>query len=318
MMNDNGSTVLAGSTFTGPAASSASATDLFEEIVPLSKQGTSESSLWVQVIVSKVEPRQCGPLVKDLSRLQREEDRERLAHLRRVHRIEEPIAETTNVNDGGPTNGSSPPAKKPKTNEKDNGERNDEHETNTKATKRKRKQKQKGKRGGPITLRILLGFDNDDTRQWLQDHGLIEKYGLDPVSTVVPGRSANTQEELEQWNHSWPTHYFPNQQKKGLDETEIAQMVYGMQQAIADGHQNQFSYGAVMMDPRTSKVVSTSHDEYMAQTCLDSQGRLLKSNPLVSPVLLCIQGVCRLERAAAAKQGMDSPDFQGGQYICTG
>jgi len=91
--------------------------------------------------------------------------------------------------------------------------------------------------------------------------------------------------------------------------------------------------GAIVVDPKTNQVVSSSstercrqqkeHEHHQQQRrehgqTTSTQLFLDDINPLCTPVLLAIQGVSRLERSAAIGRGMDSEEFQKGQYLCTG
>ena len=89
--------------------------------------------------------------------------------------------------------------------------------------------------------------------------------------------------------------------------------------------------GAILLDPSTSKVVARATDERRTQlqlhnsrtTTVDNNTPKLPSiliNPLATSILLAIQGVSRQERqqATALNGGMQSSEFQKGQYLCTG
>ena len=89
--------------------------------------------------------------------------------------------------------------------------------------------------------------------------------------------------------------------------------------------------GAILLDPNTSKVVARATDERNTQlhlhhsraTTVDEKTLKLPSiltNPLATSILLAIQGVSRQERqqATSLNGGMESSEFQSGQYLCTG
>ena len=155
-----------------------------------------------------------------------------------------------------------------------------------------------------MSLEVILGRSKEGLTE------VIEQYKLNPKVTVVPGRSAESQRELEEFNSIWPTVYFQKkteehkEQELALTEGDVQQMRIGMIAALADG--------AVIMNPDSGEVVVKSQDEKI----LHSQAPVL--NPLCTPAILAIQGVCRLERRVAINKGMDSHDFRGGQYLCSG
>jgi hypothetical protein len=75
--------------------------------------------------------------------------------------------------------------------------------------------------------------------------------------------------------------------------------------------------GAVITCPTSGSVVARANDERKMQQS-DTVGMPDVRNPLCTSTLLAIQGVSRAERAAAVGHGMDSGAFQKGQYLCTG
>ena len=198
---------------------------------------------------------------------------------------------------------------------------------------------------------VLVGMDEDETREalssscWLESfasHGANDTNGHPPlelVSQTVPGRPAQSKEELHQFNQLWPTIYFHTQseqhkkQQLHLTEQERQQMVFGMHQAQQDAAAAAAAgnapaaaattIGAVIVSPITGKVVAWAHKELLLQQPQQQRNPDQKdnnnNNPLLqTPVLLCIQGVSRLERETAITRGMDSPVFQKGQYLCNG
>lgn len=213
----------------------------------------------IEVVVASVDPKLCGPLLKELSTYSKDEA---LAHLKRVKRRRQ---------DPSQEGSSSPPKKKAK-----------------------------------VDLEILLGRNEDEFA------GLVKTHNLEPQRKLVPGRKAESKQELEDFNAIWPTIYFHKkteehkEQELKLSGEEIKIMVYGMEQATEDDG------GAVIVNPKSGRVVSRSQDELVHQT------EASRANPLCSAALLAVQGVSRLEREAALGHGMSSEAFQTGQYLCTG
>jgi len=194
------------------------------------------------------------------------------------------------------------------------------------------------------------------------------------VKRQVPGRPPASQTEWEEFNnHCWPTLYFPQRfdefQEKQLELTkdELHCMAWGMQQALADActfnipQDNSTgtttvtaemttnitaAVGAVIVDPKTSQVISQASAERRLQKPWNYSSSSSSSladvpttanhattnnnnhnhttadnnydNPLATSIMLAIQGVSRREREKALQQGMASTEFQSGQYLCTG
>jgi hypothetical protein len=131
---------------------------------------------------------------------------------------------------------------------------------------------------------------------------------------------------------------------------QVDYMQFGMHAALEDLHSKRHASnhdgmrgGAIIMRPPTSVLLSTttgaaaeaanvatkdspcslptiiarSTDEYHKQQQSSSSSSF--HNPLsTSPIVLALQGVSRLERQAAMGDGMNHPNFQKGQYLCTG
>ena len=193
---------------------------LFIEIRPPSKAPPKPDR--IEVLTSTVDPKSCGPLLKDLSKLAIKD--EALSHLKRVKRQQQLKG--------------SPPKKKAK-----------------------------------VDLEVLLGRHENEFSS------LVENYNLQVQRKLVPGRPAESTQELEDFNAIWPTIFFHKnteehkEKELALSETEITQMVRGMELAVADG--------AVIINPESDSVVSRSQNEWLLQ----SQA---SNNPLCTPVLSAI------------------------------
>ncbi|KAL7495277.1 hypothetical protein ACHAWT_003721 [Skeletonema menzelii] len=184
---------------------------------------------------------------------------------------------------------------------------------------------------------------------------ILAKYGLSEQSPnfihqTLPGRPAKNKEERDEWNKStWPTLFFEKkttqfkQEEMSLTLEEIELMKNGMQEALADAMMGNEQWkewkeqiieptsdkeislsisGAVVVDPRTGSIVSRASQERKLQG-MDGDAKIWLSfpdyiNPLSSAPLLAIQGVSRIERQVAVSNGMESDEFRGGQYLCTG
>lgn len=183
---------------------------------------------------------------------------------------------------------------------------------------------------------------------------ILAKYGLSDQSPnfihqALPGRPAKNKKERDEWNKSaWPTLFFEKkttqfkQEEKALALDEIELMKTGMQEALADAMMGNEQWrewreqieatsdtkftssisGAVVVNPQTGSIVSRASQERKLQGT-DSDAKKWLSfpdyiNPLSTAPVLAIQGVSRIERQVAVSNGMESDEFRGGQYLCTG
>jgi hypothetical protein len=186
----------------------------------------------------------------------------------------------------------------------------------------------------------LLSTSDEIRDQW---KNIVSNYNLMVVKRIVPGRSAKSLRELNEWNSRrnefedeldhdpsdgdrvswWPTLFFPEKtqeyilEKLELTEDEIQYMRNGMMEAVDDCRQHLALFssavpGAVIMSPISKSLVSTSSQERMLQTQTTSNLDLLQVNPLCTPILLAIQGVSRKERLSIAETNvtMDHPTGQ--------
>lgn len=167
---------------------------------------------------------------------------------------------------------------------------------------------------------------------------------VDFIYTVlVPAHPAESYEEFQQLDAIWPMSFYPKQtkeyqsQERLLSKPEIEQMKQGMHEALCDALDYQCSYfsiqkkivkdnaqpllsGTIVMSPETGNVIARANIEREMQSCKNSSGQHpLFHNPLSTSIILAIQGVSRLEREKAMSAGgMETEDFQHGQYLCTG
>jgi tRNA(Arg) A34 adenosine deaminase TadA len=301
----------------------------------------------VEAYVAEVEPRSCGPLVKRVSaelKLSTEgEDGARecfvdLSHLKRVKRTITALTAVT-----GSSLSTAP---------RDNNEANvavpstpDQEATKADSSPQKKRQKTTEDK---VCLQVLLGAVSvlDRKVASTEKNGENEnvsdvikrKYALehDIQKISVPGRPPQSELEWKAFQTQWPTTFFFNKSKefrqaeRKLSEQEIAQMRLGMEAAIEDAQltlkttnasQRQTcsnSVGTVIMDPQSGKIVARAAQEIVLQQELINHGGRSNFNPLATSLLYAIQNASRHERKVAVQQGMDSADFQGGQYLCTG
>ena len=317
----------------------------FIEIRAKDDDNTSSRCTSVQVLVlTNVEPRQCGPLVKRLAtelplaghQPKNHQQKLDLSHLKRVR------CTTKQKVDG------------------------DEDDDAPLFEQRKRKRPE-ARTNGMIRLDVLLGAVSALRDKFVRPNGtgsgscsseedllpFLQTYVADASSVkaevaadecitsptpsiqivTVPGRQADSQEEWNAFNATWPMMYFPNKTKEHLlqqlelSSAEVEQMCIGMEAALNDARNNnnnnscnQNYSGVVIMSPESGTVVSSASQERQQQQKSGGTTAMNRiSNPLSTSILLAIQGVSRLEREAAVTAGgMHTESFQQGQYLCTG
>lgn len=254
----------------------------------------------VEVFVSRVEPRYCSAVVREVSKRQRQDqiESDALSHLKRVRRF--------HLND-----------------------------STTTVVEGKQTVHKKQKIPGKLVLEVLLGKVSDhttqETKDWLSK--LENTYSpLEIETRSLPGRPASSRQELAQFNLIWPTVYFHERSEEHqrtqleLSPEQIAYMQRGLREAILDAKKlssvlgvpcpKSHVVGAVIGSPEMDKIVSRASEERQHQA-LDEDTSILDANPLSSSPILAVQGVSRIERAVAQGYGMDSDVFQQGQYLCT-
>jgi len=196
-------------------------------------------------------------------------------------------------------------------------------------------------------LDYIISSNEKVREQW---NSIVNKYDLRVIKISVPGRSAISKEEINEWKSRqnddlddekveglsdikitsfWPTVFFPEKtheymlSKLELTNDDIQYMRNGMMEAINDSKQHRsiscrYIPGAVILSPSTKRVVASSFQELKLQTDLlhtldhGIDMDLLQVNPLCTPILLSIQGISRRERCsiAAANDNADDPSGQ--------
>jgi tRNA(Arg) A34 adenosine deaminase TadA len=261
----------------------------------------------VEAYVAIVEPKQCGSLVKQLSRdLPLTQKTIDLSHLRRVKRT---LLPSKNVEG------------RPATDTEDGELKSEDPDVQQTSKKRQRTTNES------VHLEVLLGGVHVIDRMILEkgDQCAPAKLlnELKILKMHVPARPPESELEWKAFHARWPTTFFPNKTREyrekemQLSLDEIQQMRRGMEEAIADslcGDSKKVIKGAVVVSPETGCVIARASDERDVQQ-LPS---ICEQNPLATYILLALQGVSRREREVAIEKGMDSYTFQKGQYLCTG
>ncbi len=129
------------------------------------------------------------------------------------------------------------------------------------------------------------------------------------------------------------------------EHEELQRMMDGMKEAIKDAYTLKQKYyittsgenyacsinphdgdaggsGAVIICSKTNRILSTASKELTEQLQLlrqEENGWITWKNPLITSVILAIQGISRMERQTAYNEGsLTSETFRNGQYLCTG
>jgi len=321
----------------------------------------------IETYIATIQPQLCGKLMKELSSflpLIKFNEREKifgskvegggdtchicaeedcccyknskpLGHLRRIRRRVQEVGVVNPSNDSdlagsNHDNNNEPPKKRKK------GKNNSSNQTSS-----------------SLQLDILIGSaefidhllnNNTSNEKAVKLKSVIERYKLNLIKEILPGRPAKSNSELKEWNKTnwWPSLYFEKQSTEyKLNDLEISSeeewgiMRKGMVAAIEDAKRvvnddifkEDFSVGAVVVCPRTETVISAAYDELGAiveENCKHSNMKeadvkhLIIGNPLNTPVMFALQGISRKERIAAMGLGMNSESFRKSQYLCTG
>lgn len=270
----------------------------FMEICPPEISAERTPSL-VQAYVAAVNPKECGPLIKRLSKaLPLTHETLDLSHLKRVKRT--PLVRDPDV---------------------DHAATDNEDTVNSDAQQSSRKRQKTT--GDSVRLEVFLGAVSHVDERIQQEGDAQGSVGkllseLQVYKVEVPARLPDSEKEWKNFNSQWPTAFFPNKTREfrekalELSQEEIHQMNKGMCEAISDILSSNRA-GVVVFSPVTGMVVARASEERNVQgVAIDER------NPLVTSVLLALQGVSRLERSVAIEKGMESDSFQKGQYLCTG
>lgn len=182
---------------------------------------------------------------------------------------------------------------------------------------------------------------------------ILAKYNMTTTHLTrrsLPGRPAETKEELQQWNTGlWPTLFFEKkteeykEEEMQLSKEEQITMLEGMNAAIVDALAGRLQWamclytdevfkhcvkGVIVLNPQKGPIVSRDNGSIVSRGCDERQLQAGdvgaksnfpdRNNPMCTSAILAIQGVSRNERENAVGHGMESTEFQRGQYLCTG
>ena len=276
----------------------------------------------IEVYISAIKsPKDCGKLIKELSfhlPLKKGNSNDIspstnsicLGHLRRIRRIRHihNIKKENQVytkNDDSPSlqdDDSQQPKKRSKT-----------------STENHLQQEQTKTKSPEILLEVVLGSVDEIDQILASKNGcnvsrIIEQYQLELTKRMLPGRPAQSQAELDNWNDRndglgwWPTIFFHKQtrefklQELQLSDEEIEEMRHGMIEANCDSEQSKkqwYQYcleneietspkefpGVVIICPKTQEIVSRASDERCLQVQqmndnIDNQGKKTKNYSL--------------------------------------
>lgn len=193
---------------------------------------------------------------------------------------------------------------------------NDEACKNPKKRTKKERKKNKQSNSTPCSLDILVGsvtavdyYNIHHLKEKISLSTILERYNLSTKSPnfkrkSLPGRSARTKEELDQWNKLvWPTLFYEEktvqykEERLALTDEEVEMMKRGMKEALDDAmmgqkqwkqwasstvggklqHASSPVFGVVVIDPQNGCVVSKASDERLLQAeSENAEGNLAK------------------------------------------
>jgi tRNA(Arg) A34 adenosine deaminase TadA len=280
----------------------------FIEILPVNELDSPSLPPYIEAWVVTVKPQECSALVQWLSQecpLQHPQRTVDLSHLKRVKRV---VCDSTSSH---PLEQPQPPG----------------IETMRKRTRSAMVVQKNGNHDGNETtvsaLQVLIGAVVEEALAENSRRETVENLLHDRISaqlhrcsfelsTVsVPRCPPQSEDDFQKCNAIWPTVYLPNQmqeyqeRQRHLTETETDVMHRGMESAL-DDFRNHMG-GVLIYCPTTGRVVATSSQEFKAQQQRECD---IRSNPLVTPYILAIQGVSRIERTSWGSETL--------QYLCTG
>jgi hypothetical protein len=193
----------------------------------------------------------------------------------------------------------------------------------------------------------LLNVIGDETTNSLES--ILAKYNMTKTHLTrrsLPGRPAETKDELQQWNTGlWPTLFFEKktdeykEEEMQLSKEEQITMLEGMNAAIGDalvarlqwamccdtndGDVKHSVKGVIVLNPQKGPVVSRDNGSIVSRGCDERQLQAGdvgaksnfpdRNNPMCTSTILALQGVSRNERENALGHGMESAEF-----LCTG
>jgi tRNA-specific adenosine deaminase 3 len=142
------------------------------------------------------------------------------------------------------------------------------------------------------------------------------------VSTYLPENKS----EFEEWGKIWPINFRPNEldkeREKGHNESDKNKCIKYMNLAKEDSKNCESVYnnlenmkgnfGAIIVNPNNSKIVMTSF--ISLQHSLKMSGDTIKNHPLLTPTMLCIEGVSAIVRGEIDGKGSLPDNF----YVCSG
>lgn len=161
-------------------------------------------------------------------------------------------------------------------------------------------------------LSIVVGTVDSVNDSTLKQDLVEDIIGSDAVWSIVsvPARPPASPEELNELNAMWPTRPVPSKHQAPPalhNEFSVAKFQQGLRWALTHG-------GAVVVDDDSGSphLVATAAQERTAQ-----QLPLGNANPLVTPILLAIQGVSRIERSRLLSQKHETASSSN-RYLLTG
>jgi tRNA(Arg) A34 adenosine deaminase TadA len=272
------------------------------EVLPVLESEFSSTTPYMEAWVATVNPQECSAFVQWLSQeypLRHPLKKFDLSHLKRVKRV---------VGDSSSSPEPPPYSVKETTRKRSRSSINDPNKKMDSVV---------------TTLQVLVVAKSEEwptaaalgqtagTLLQRQIAAQLQRRPVELVAISVPRRPPQSEDEFQKFNAIWPTVYLPNQmqeyqeQQRQLDDTETDKIRLGLENALDDF--KRLMGGVVICCPSTGLVISTASQEFQAQHQRQCN---IQNNPLVTPYILAIQGVSRIERMS---WGLEKQ-----QYLCTG
>lgn len=160
------------------------------------------------------------------------------------------------------------------------------------------------------TLSVFVGtVDSLQGRKIQVDHFNTGSVASQLSIVSVPARPPRSPAEADEFTAVWPTRFIPPPKPEASPLEDVAyvkRLQEGMQWAAQQG-------GAVVVDDATHTILATAQKEQQQQDAAHA-----KNNPLVTPILLAIQGVSRLERESILQQEQQQHASSSRRYLLTG
>ena len=307
------------------AASSASSAS--SSFAPLNLIATTD------VLIATIDPKHCSSLIKVLSdampltdSASSDASRASLSHLKRVRRREPPsgqqppahsqLPQSLESQSSSPTSSSTPSSSPPVAAPQPKKRRAETPSSSSSSSS--------SSSGSSYLVDVVLGPPAVYNALSVASVALISRFvNSDQISVAsVPSHPPPTQYLHKLGNGLWPLvlqNAASDEQREEelvLSPDEWSSMESHLAYLLADVESGGGTGGAVVVDPKTGSLVSSSSSERRQATSISPS---LSWSPLQTSVAFALQGVSRLERLSSAGVSLASDSVnRDAQYLCTG